>query len=35
LIEHLRKAQILDDDEEIDPYGLMKKVPTPADDTGK
>jgi hypothetical protein len=36
LIEHLRKApEILDPGEDPDPYGLMKDIPVPSDDTGK
>ena len=36
LIDHLRLApEVLDPDEDPDPYGLMKRVPVTPDDTGK
>jgi len=36
LIDHLRLApEILDPDEDPDPYGLMKNISVPPDDTGK
>jgi hypothetical protein len=36
LIDHLRLApEILDPGEDPDPYGLMKDIPVPSDDTGK
>jgi hypothetical protein len=36
VIEHLRKApEILDPGEDPDPYGMMKDISVPSDDTGK
>jgi hypothetical protein len=36
LIEHLRKApEVLDPNEDPDPYGVMKDISVPPDDTGK
>ena len=36
LIDHMRLApEILDPGEDPDPYGLMKDIPVPSDDTGK
>ena len=36
LIDHLRLApEILDPGEDPDPYGLMKDIPVPSDDTGR